>query len=296
MSDAFHYKIYSPGDAVHVRDLFLRVFRKKVSVEYIQNKYHTFYCPLSPVATIAFLENEPVAFYGALPVRINNGSETFFAAHACDSITLKQHRGKGLHYNLALLSYEEMKKQGIKFVFAMHSENTLKATGKLNWQKGEHLSRFHIKTGNLFSSLFIRRQKEKEEPELRNTFRNPLHHSGMYINYDAEYLRYKSFSGSRFIKLENSITWIRGHRDLWTGSINGISNENSEKVLEEIKHFASVHGYREVIFQVSKNTELHNLLSRHLTPEESFPLGYLSFDKAINPAELKLNFSDLDTF
>jgi len=300
MSEKFTYSIYKKENAVHVRELFLRVFRKKVSTEYIQKKYDTFYSACNPVAGIAFLKNEPVAFYGAVPVEIKHGNNLFTAAHACDSMTLNKYRGIGLHYTLALLSYEEMKRQGIKFVFAMHSDNTLKATEKLNWSTGKPLSRFHLPTNLSPAAKLLsvfKKNKLISVKDDRASFYNPLEENdAMHIHYSEKYLSYKSFAENKIIELAGCKLWVKMNKALWIGAVNGINDTNAAETMETLKLFAQKNKIEEIIFQTTHGTAFHELLSRHLTPVDSFPLGYLPFDKTIDPEKIKLNFADLDSF
>lgn len=302
MTEKFTYSIYKTENAIHVRELFLRVFRKKVSVDYIKNKYNTFYAKCGPLASIAFLKDEPVAFYGAIPVEIKKGADSFLAAHACDSMTLKKYRGKGLHYQLALLSYDEMKRQNIKFVFAMHSDNTLKATGKLNWQTGKPLSRFHVKVNLPKAIKFLSVLKNKTkitgvEEINRKYFFNPLGNMDrMHINYSDSYLNYKCFSDNKIIELAGCQFWLKMNNSIWIGAVNGLNENNMDEVLKELQLFSIKNKTDELIFQTSKDNHMHQLLSKKFNPVDSFPVGYLSFDKSIDPEELLLNFADLDSF
>ncbi len=293
-------------DLPAVKDLFWKVFQKKVSIEYLKNKYNTSYLGVEYICSIAFYKEKPVAFYGAIPQKFTSKKESFYVAHACDSFTLKEYQGQGLHYNLALIAYEIMKSHAIKFVYAFHSENTYYSTKKLDWKEYVNLHRYHLfiktvplakvlnKIGyNSFYSLFYSKKISTEGLSQLNISDTALFHQ----KFDTEFITYKNkMTNHFFIKIDNCIFWIKIEAIMHVGIFKAPSASTLFKALKKIKRKAFILGINEILFQVHPDTLMSEQLNTHITAKASWLVGYLLFDTTVLIDNFRFNYSNLDTY
>lgn len=303
--EKYHLKYLENSDFSALQFLFKKVFQKKVSVDFLINKYNSTYLKLPHIATIAYCENIPVAFYGAIPQKFTNTNESVFIAHACDSITLKEHQRKGLHFELAKLSYKRMQELEIQFVYAFHSENTFLSTQKLGWKNRNHLARFHFKIKtiplakvlnklklNFIYKLFL--NSSLTNKKLQKFNKKPT----TYLqNKSADFFEYKnSFSNHYFIEICNCLFWIKIEGIMKVGLVT-ISNQNDfNKAIKKLKSKCFFSGINEILFQVDANSEEYFALKKLEKPQQSWPLGYLLFNKECEIKNFRFSYSDLDTF
>ena len=303
----FVYKRLDDDCLEDVQYLFRIVFNKTQTISYIKNKYNTSYLGVKYICHIAYFKDKPVAFYGAIPQKFSSTSSSILVAHACDSFTVKEFQNKGLHYNLALLSYELMKVEGIKFVYAYHSENTYFSTKKLGWLEHKKMQRFHFGINTFPLSKGIKKlHLEKKYQKICSVYLTKFQNSKNYSNslytnrflqeYDRDFIQYKnSFNKHYFIELNDCNFWIKIDSVLHIGFFRTTSNENFKKALRKLKTIAFFLGITEILFQVLIDSKEYQLLSKLQTPKESWLVGYLPF-QSINLEEFEFNYADLDTF
>ncbi len=301
----FNYKRLDDDGLKDVQYLFLTVFSKKKTLSYIKNKYNTSYLGLKYICYLAYYDNKPVAFYGAIPQKFTSNSSSILVAHACDSFTLKEFQGKGLHYNLALKSYELMKSEGIKFVYAYHSENTYFSTKKLGWLEYKSMQRFHFKIMTLplarvikklhlekayqkVCSVYLRKYQNVPNPDISS--------DRLMQEYNTDFIQYKnSFNEHYFIQLHNCNFWIKIDAVLHVGFFTSDTDENFKKAIRKLKKIAFYLGINEILFQVLIDCTENQFLSKLETAKPSWLIGYLPFED-INLDDLEFNYADLDTF
>lgn len=301
----FIYKRLSEENLKDLQYLFLNVFNKKKTINYLKNKYNTSYLGIKNICFLAYHNNKPIAFYGAIPQKFTSSSSTIFVAHACDSFTLKEYQNKGLHYNLALKSYELMRAEGIKMVYAYHSENTYHSTKKLDWLEHKKMQRFHFKTVTFpiakiakktyFDSLY---QKICENYLRRFESLNPRtdYSNKFKQNYNRDFIVYKnSFNHHFFIELHDCNFWIKIDSILHVGHFSSKSDQNFKLALKKLKKIATVLGINEILFQVVIDSQEYEILSKIKTTKPSWLIGYLPFE-SIHIEDFEFNYADLDTF
>lgn len=301
----FTYKRLDDHLFEDVQFLFLTVFNKKKSITYLKNKYNTSYLGSKFICYLAYHNNQPVAFYGAIPQQFTSNSKSILVAHACDSFTLKNFQGKGLHYNLAIKSYELMKAEGIKLVYAYHSENTYFSTKKLGWLEHKNMKRFHfyihtiplakiIQKLNLeriytkFCAVYLKKYlNSKETDSSSNKFKQ---------EYNKDFIKYKDgFNSHYFIQLNSCSFWIKVDAVLHVGFFTCDSDENFKKAISKLKKIAFFLGVNEILFQVLEDSKEFQFLSKLEKGKLSWLIGYLPFD-TINLNDIEFNYADLDTF
>ncbi|GAA0729745.1 hypothetical protein GCM10009430_40190 [Aquimarina litoralis] len=294
------------NDFPAIKELFWKVFKKKVTLSYLQNKYNTSYLNVNYICSIAYCEKIPVAFYGAIPQKFKRHNDEIYVAHACDSYTLANHQRKGLHYELAKLAYAIMKENNIKFVYAFHSENTYYSTKKLDWKEHKHLQRFHIKIftlpiGKIVNKLgwsgvydIFLNQKLSSEAIHKLTLE---HKDKFCLKFNSDFITYKdSFKSHYYIEIEGCIFWFKIQAIMHIGKFFAPSEIALQKALKRLKRKAFFLGINEILFQVDPDSIASKQLQSITKPKESWLVGYLDFDKNINLNDFIFTYSDLDTF
>ena len=79
--EIYRLKRVDNNDFPAIKELFWKVFKKKVSLHYLENKYDTSYLGIKYICSIAYYDDIPVAFYGALPQKFTNNEREIFVAH-----------------------------------------------------------------------------------------------------------------------------------------------------------------------------------------------------------------------
>jgi GNAT superfamily N-acetyltransferase len=304
--DTYQLKRVDNNDFPAIKELFWKVFKKKVTLTYLQNKYNTSYLGVNYICSIAYCDDIPVAFYGAIPQKFKNNKEEIYVAHACDSYTLPNHQRKGLHYELAKLAYEIMKEHDMKYVYAFHSENTYYSTKKLGWKEHENLQRFHVKVNtlpvgkvlnklrwtNLYNVFFNQNVSQKAIDKLTSE-----HKEKFRLKFTKDFIEYKnSFKSHYCIEIDECVFWVKIQAIMHVGKFYAPSAEALQKALKKLKRKAFFLGITELLFQVDQHSIMATQLQTVVQPKESWLVGYLDFDPQIDLKEFIFTYSDLDTF
>lgn len=304
--ERYNIKRVDGSDFIAIKELFWKVFKKRVSVDYLTNKYNTSFLGIDFICSIAYCDNIPVAFYGALPQLFENGKDKIYVAHACDSYTLPEHQRQGLHYQLAIFAYDIMKSYDIKFVYAFHSENTYQSTKKLHWKEHKNLKRFHINTYTLplgkvlnkitiskIYSLFFRKrvtasQIKKLKKDNQDKFQLEL--SKNFIDYKNTFNDHYSFEA------DGCVFWFKIQAIIHIGKFYAPSEQAFKKAIKKLKRKARFLGITELLFQVDTNSKMITYLNTISQPQQSWLVGYLDFDPSVNLSDFSFSYLDLDTF
>lgn len=304
--DTYQLKRLEKSDFPAVKELFWKVFKKKVSLQYLENKYDTSYLGIQYICSIAYHEDIPVAFYGALPQKFANNDREVYVVHACDSYTMPAHQRKGLHFQLAKLAYEIMEENDMKFVHAFHSENTYFSTKKLGWKEHIPLQRFHVKVNtfpiakainkfrwNGFYSLFYNKKVSQDAIQKLTT----EHKDKFRQVFTPEFIEYKnSFKNHYCIEVEGCVFWVKIQAIMHIGLSYAPSDLALQKAIKKLKRKAFFLGITEFLFQVDPTSVIASQLQTIVAPKESWLVGYLDFDPAIDLKDFIFTYSDLDTF
>lgn len=292
--------------------LYQAVFGNSYTEKQILEKYDTDYLGKKYFGHIAYHNNKPVAFYGAIPIQMKYKNELELAAQYCDAMTVKNHEGKGLFTKLSQLTDVKLQSEGFKFVWGFPNQNSeYGCFHKLNWTYKENMEgfRFQIRTFPLEKILkktkilsnwyakFVQQQFSKYE--VANSISGSVFSNENYVsvNRNQEYYVYKSFRNNFCIKINETLFWIKIQHGLLVGDVEITSAENFDLALKKLKQIACSIGVTEIIFQASPNTLLAEVLqSRTNLQFESWKVGYKNFDSNFPLENLKFTFGDLDTF
>jgi hypothetical protein len=294
-----------------VRDLIEIVYNRKYSLNYIEKKYSTLkYCGVEYIATLGYLNNEIIAFYGALPILFKQDGKKVLAVQTCDSFTRKEYQGQGVYYKLAKASYEIMKQAGAEFTFAFHSENTFHSCKKLGWEILEHKQRFQIETGiklpvfKLWSKYPIfAKVKHKKVNKAIQQFEKHLEFKNDYIergflsaDYSREFIEYKNYLNNRIIEIAGCKIWLKFDFIMLVGAFSDLNENNIEEVLKGLNKIAKKLKINEILIQLNKKSKEYKMISKFYTSKESFLIGYYLFNPNIDVNNIRINYVDFDTF
>lgn len=293
-----------------VQYIIKEVFNKKYSLKYLENKYNSLkYCDVEYIGTLGYVNDKPIAFYGALPLIFTDGNNQILGVQTCDSYTKKEFQGKGVHYQLALACYDIIKPLGAHFVFAFHSENTFHSCKKLEWQEQRRIRRFEIDSGVKFSFFkvlskykFLKGVKEfkikqalKEFTELK-FIENPFNkHDYISVIYSNEYIEYKNFNSNKIIQVGECIVWLKLDFVMQIGVIQNLTKENIKQTFTSLKNTCKKLGIKKIIIQMSDDNEEYELLKQEFNAKESWLVGYKSFTN-LNFNNARFNWIELDSF
>lgn len=256
-------------------------------------------------------EGEPAAFYGvyAIPMEING--KHVLAAQSGDTMTHKNHMGKGLFVRLAKMTYELAKESGVDFIFGFPNNNSYPGlSGKLEWTCPYKLKEFRIKVRTiplskiakkvklfsplyrLYSSIIFSLFSEKGE-----SFPSSVIEAGIGgVRRTSNYMDYKTFNGAFLRKLDACSIWFNVDGFLFLGDVQRKENVDYPKMLKKIRQICFWAGIDVIIFQSSPGSFLTTQFSKYLTSTDAFYMGYLNLSKKYNPEDFKYVFGDVDTF
>lgn len=297
----------SDSNLADVKYLYETVFRQHISLEHLRQKYDTSYLGVKHLTYLAYDGEKPIAFYGSVPQKMNHNGSSFLAVHTCDSLTLPEYQRQGLHKMLALKAYDLMKKYGVKFVYAYHSENTFYSCKKLDWELAFTMKGFSIKTNRFPFGKAVRKirplKSQFEDYALRvlkpyriatSSFSNSNH--GLCQEYNSDFFDYKSFTTNTIVELNNTNFWLKISNRVCVGDVNFKSESDLLDGIKALKGITNKLGLNEILFQTTPGTEIERVLSKHYPSFESWKVGYYLFDKDVHIEEFKGNYGDLDTF
>lgn len=303
------FKIIDDTDIESIAYLHNITFKKGLSLSYFQIKYSTSLFQCMPIASIAYHQDKPIAFYGAIPQVFEDNKTTFLVAHTCDSITLPAFQRKGIHYQLAQLSYQSMKDQGFKFAYAFHSENTYYSCKKLGWKDLFYLQvieyRLPIipiqkilwKTGlKAINSKLIKHVFDKYVVQV-NEITNPLFNEG-YIaqQYNANCLAHRSYLNHFFLSINNCIVWVKFTNILHMGLVSFSHEKEILNCINQIKKLAKKSGFDKISWHISDDSVTGAIVQKQKLTKPSWLVGYIPFDTNLPYNKLRFNYADLDSF
>lgn len=312
MSTAYTYHPLDDSRFGHVQYLFREVFGKRVSLDYLRAKYDTSWTGRRHLCYLAYHDGAPVAFYGALPQEFIHQGQTFLAAHTCDSYTMPAHQRKGLHKALALRTYDLMREQGIRFVYAYHSENTYHSCKKLNWKEGKTMRGFWVPTGTAPWGKAWRRLpllKGAHHARVRKVLTalqsadaaerwatDRPHDDRMRVHYRPEFFAYKTFTPNAIVEIAGARFWIKAEAFISVGAVQFEAPEQLHAGIAELRQLGRRLGLSQILFQTAPDSALNACLEQHHAGFDTWLVGYLDFEAGIPFSDWEMRFGDLDTF
>jgi len=274
------------------------------------NPKNTFF---SPIGFIAYDENNaPVAFYGVYPCTMIYRGKRFLVAQSGDTMTLPEHQGKGLFTQLAKLTYEACKFEGIHLVFGFPNENSYPGFVKrLGWTHFDNLSVYLMrvkglawlrlkKTFRLPQSWhtrwcqFILKRQPKGQP-FASSITNDVH---AVVDHSPDFFEYKCYGGNFLIDVNGISVWVKFNAEyLFIGDMDVRTEADFLKVTRKLKRIARWCGLPHLRMHVSSSTHYDEWFQRHGKKHNlSYPVGGIAFSEEIPLEMLKFTTADNDTF
>jgi len=303
-----------PLSSANIKDLtylYKRVFGNLMTLDMVKTKFDTSYLGTGYFGHLAYADNQPVAFHGAIPVLMKYKGVYELAAQYGDAMTLPEHTGKGLFTTLGKKTDEQLKKAQVKFVWGFPNQNSEYGyLNKLNWVYKERMQRFNVKTAVVPIEKITRKFSVSHDlysKHIKSVFEKYKTHKtiegSVYMtpntvstSRDTDYYSYKSFTGNFTIEIEDVLFWLKIKNGLLIGDIETSSEAQFHAAFKILKQIATLNGISEINIQASPNTLITKLMTKYQNPLESWVIGFKSFSSNFPLDHLKLTLGDLDTF
>ncbi len=256
-------------------------------------------------------EGEPAAFYGVYSQPLIINGKEVLAAQSGDTMTHKNHTGRGLFIRLAEMTYKLAKENSISFIFGFPNNNSYPGfVKKLSWicpykmhdyrikiftlplckaaKKIRILKPFYTAYRNFIIDVFSNKGKNFPSSVVENGIGG--------INRTEVFLDYKVKGGVLLRQIENCSVLFKTDGFLFLGDIERNDSVNYSEVLKKIKKMCFWAGIDIIIFQTSPESFLDKKLSAFEKSSDAFYMGYLNLDNQFHPENFKYVFADIDTF
>ena len=276
-------------------ELYTYVYGKKPASNHYRLKYATAFTGVEYIGFFAFEKNIPVAYYGVVPVLVSINGTPVLAAQSCDTMTHPDFRKKGLFTELATLTFELAKKEGIHFVFGFPNQNSYHGlVEKLEFTHLETMNRYTMSySENLFKKLYrkYRNATVKKQRTLVSNILLEQGHDG--VLYSQQYFDYKAYNRNFTVANPSGLLWINQSDALWIGAI---SSAKEEEIIEQFLFIEKSIKAKSATFIVSPDTLQDNLFRTILKPEKGFATTVKNLSNIHILDKLKFQFSDIDIF
>jgi hypothetical protein len=301
--------------AANINDLaklHTAVYNRTATLSLFINKYDTAYTNVIYTGFIAYNEAlQPIAYYGVIPCFLWCDGKVILAAQSADTMTHPDYRNRGLFVELANLTYELCRAEGIKIIFGFPNQNSLPGfINKLGWQVMETMDCFIIPVKavpleklsvkipllKVLYKRYIKLLFEKYYITGKGISITVTHEGFDGVFRDGNYLQHKTYSATQVIKVDGATLWIKINNGLMIGDITGITFDNFDEVMAKLTKLAQQAGLTQIQFHTSQGTNLHALFSSRYKAIPSFPVIFKQLGEEISTEKIKFTFADIDIF
>ncbi|CAA0102427.1 Uncharacterised protein [BD1-7 clade bacterium] len=291
--------------------VFRDVFNPNADETFLRKKYATDYLGVKYIGYLAYNDDYPIGYHGAIPFLVELQGKTQLAVQGCDAMTHPKHNGRGLFVYLGKKTEELIKKEGISMVYGWpNQKSSLVYFRKLKWTKTGTMKRYHIRVSTLplshaskISSLttytytLYQRLILNQFRQTSNVFSSSViddEHGGLHRN--EAFFIYKRALGSDIYQIAGCKIWMKIDGALLIGDIEHNSEANILKLLKALQRLCRLLGIQEIRFQCSPDCFLDKILSRHYVSHDSWEIGGKNFADIIPLEKMQFTYGDLDTF
>ncbi|MDN3547666.1 GNAT family N-acetyltransferase [Mucilaginibacter aquaedulcis] len=288
------------------------VYNRAIPKEFFAKKYDTAYTGTSYIGYIAYNASHlPIAYYGVIPTLISYDGGIILAAQSADTMTHPKFRYAGLFTTLAKQTFDLCTAEEIKLIFGFPNQNSLPGfIGKLQWQITEYMDCFMIpvKGGqplerlvnkfsflkpayNLYENLILKKFLAQQRGISSSI--SVDHYNGVLRG--ESYLKYKTYSPTRVIQIDQSKFWIKFQNGMTIGDAE-INKIDFVATMGKLIELARKLGVSQIQFHTSPNTSLHALFAEHYQPVTSFPIIFKDLGSGVSLENIKFTFADIDVF
>jgi hypothetical protein len=306
----YYIERLSNKNLADVAKLHTAVYGKTPGPNFFPMKYDTAFTGARHTGFLAYNnQNVPIALYAVIPCFIKLGDKIILSAQSADSMTHPKHRYKGLFKELAALTFEACRNEGVKLTFGFPNQNSFTGAMNAGYKMIDQMDCFIIDTGafswDRFFNKFIilkglyhkyqdRQLKKHASP--KKGIESSVSKDGFGgILRDTNFFNYKIYTDTRVIKINNATLWIKTGAMLLVGDML-VLPEDFDEVMAKLKKLARRLGIKEIHFHSSRGTTLHGLFAAKFGSIPSFPVFFNDLAGDIQTEQIKFTSADIDTF
>jgi len=294
--------------------LYKDCFDLKVDLDFLKKKYNTISFGAGYIGFLAFEKetNEPAGYYGVFPVQGCIKGKKVLLAQSGDTMTHSKHQGKGLFIQLARMTYDLAKSEGIDFIFGFPNQNSYPGfKKKLDWQFENDVNNYTIKTGALPFDKFFKKfpllgnvynkfvakimQSLRGSSDIRNSLEKLDPERG-YILHDEKFYAYKSYYTAYKVKINSVGCLIKVDGRMWIGDVESCTEAQFIMVIAGLVQLAKKVGCSSIIFSVTHGTFYDKILKKKFEIKSKNPIGYLDLRNTNTASEFAYQAVDFDTY
>jgi hypothetical protein len=294
----------------HLDILYNAVYNKPQSSGYFAQKYNTAYTGTENIGFIAYNDNQqPIAYYGVIPCFIQHYDQLILAAQSVDTMTHPDYRFKGLFIQLAELTFDLCRTEGIKLIFGFPNQNSLKGFMKLGWQTTEIMNNYQIpvtciplesmaKRSPLLKKLYNTWQQQILKKHLlpQKGIESSVFKDGFAgVHRNDQYLNHKTYSDTQVLLIGRSLVWVKVKNGLVIGDMNYTAADFDDAIYG-LKQLAARLGLRQILFQISSDTALATVFAKKHSSTPAFHVIIKDLGTDIPLDKIKFTFADVDIF
>lgn len=289
-------------------ELYRLSFGKKISRDFLYNKYDTANLGVQHVGFVAVHQNTVAAFYGVIPCVVVLEGQELLAAQSADTMTHPAHRNKGLFVTLATKTYALAKELNIRFLFGFPNQHSQHGAIKLGWDFSLPPMKFFQITlrslpyvrpvfrSHLLSRAYLKLVRAVLESRPANAA-DLFSEQDNGVRHDAAFLAYKEYSPSFFITVSGAPVWVRLDGDMKIGFLRIDPDTDPNPLLKKLKRLAALLGCGRVVFITSHNTNLCKTLLPRVQASDAFPAGIFKLtEENLRYDLIRFEYCDLDIF
>lgn len=127
-------------------DIFNSVFSNNISHEAFWYKHYGNPSRLSAPLLVEKIENDIIGMNGFMAAKFICDSKELYAAQSCDSAVLPQYRGQSVFSSIIKRAQNQLKDEGVDFLFGFPNQNSYPGFIKLGWQHNVDFCRYFLPT------------------------------------------------------------------------------------------------------------------------------------------------------
>ena len=255
---------------------------------------------------------EPAAFYGVYATDLIVNGKILKCAQSGDTMTHKDHIGKGLFTQLAKKTHELSKEKGVELIFGFPNSNSKPGFLKhLNWKCPQKMNDYSIKVlsvpflklmnkiglGNLYnkfaSSILIALFKPTIS-YMPNSCIDGKNMGG--VSRALDFFKYKTAFGSFLIKVRGIHFWVKLEHVLVIGDLEISTNSSLIKSIRSLKLICFFLGIDRILFSASPNSGADKFFASHFAKKEGIDIGFCNLGGEIDTSKIGFVRGDFDTF
>jgi GNAT superfamily N-acetyltransferase len=311
----YHYNRISDDSLSDLQQMQRLCYGSAHSINEFQNKYDTEVFGLKNIGFIAKDENgDNAAFYGVFPITINYESKSYLAAQSGDTMTVPEHRKKGLFVALAKDAYQLAREKGVKIVFGFPNQNSYPGfKNKLDWKFNGYMQKFTIVSKVVpwcelsYKAKFLRgwfdssvqKRMKKYAIDLSPDFYRDFNYSVAkgFVQKDEHFFSYKLRNKNVFlVNVDGFAMLVKVSDHLHIGEIGRFDMTKIDSLLVAIKKLSRKVGCKKAIITISQSHWLYPSLIAKVNCEQSLPIGFYTYDDAFDIDSFQFCHADYDTF